>query len=343
MSEGQIISSYNVFVDTDRGTKSGDSSGDNFNLHLNEMNIDADKGQYIRLTVNNFSMYRNFPNVNANNNEIRLVTDVGPGDVLTTKNLTAQHYANFRDVGLEFAEQVRAALQTVTGVTATVNTATLTPSTTTVNGTSSRIIIFDVDFAANHGLSKCLIQFLEPNGDSYALLGGDRIASTADVTTSSVTVTTAVVNKVTVTCKYPCQRSTSQFVYLRTDLPSNGIESISLAHSGATTNSIHDVIHSDILARFPMDTEFVQYDAGTGREYFMNLTTVKHLQNIHFRLTDEHNRPLPVYAGQNTLGNLSFTLVMRVDIVQARQPAERFTPDPIRTVPPRMSTLMISP
>ena len=68
----QIVSSFNIFVDSDRGSPNSVSTGDDYQLNLTGVNLDADKGQIIRLTVNNFSMYKTFTNVNAHNSYFTL-------------------------------------------------------------------------------------------------------------------------------------------------------------------------------------------------------------------------------------------------------------------------------
>ena len=96
--------------------------------------------------------------------------------------------------------------------------------------------------------------------------------------------------------------------------------------------------HTNILGRFVIDTEVVQYFAGTGREYFIDLPTQRHLNNIRLYLTDHHGRLLSTFAPeQNTLGNLSFNLVLRCDIIQKRAPNENFTPPVQRTTPARFA------
>jgi hypothetical protein len=116
-------------------------------------------------------------------------------------------------------------------------------------------------------------------------------------------------------------------------------------------NFANDTINSDIIGRIPVDTEFCQYDAGTGRECFVNVQQ-KVLGNIRFRLTDNHNHPLGrtshsqsqtasgTGANQSTLGNLSFSMVLRVDVVQQRQVQELETPPLQSSVPARFSGVL---
>ena len=51
----QIVHSRNVFIDTTSGNNQ--SQGDDFNLELGANMLQAQDGQYMRLTLVNFNMY----------------------------------------------------------------------------------------------------------------------------------------------------------------------------------------------------------------------------------------------------------------------------------------------
>ena len=61
-----IVHSRNLFIDTTNGNNQ--SQGDDFNLELGANMLQAQDGQYMRLTLVNFNMYNNIYNVNATNN-----------------------------------------------------------------------------------------------------------------------------------------------------------------------------------------------------------------------------------------------------------------------------------
>jgi len=361
MSE-QIVSSFNVFVDSDRGSPNSISKGDDYHLNLTGVNLDAEKGQIIRLTVNNFSMYKTFTNVNAHNSKFILRnSQVTTG---TQLELPPKNHDTIHKIALDFANTLKTQLLTDSKAkqTAASNTLpasceieevngvkTITPvASAGVAGTSNNVISFKLVFKDTnddptaHGLTDVKVQFYEklPNtnddSDVFSLLGGNRIHKNNDTTTNSITVTLGA-NDITFTCLYPAQRHTEQFVYLRTNLTSNSLATSSLEagnHDYDTTN----VHHTNILGRFVIDSEVVQYAAGTGREYFIDLPTQRHLNNIRLYLTDHHGRPLSTFAPeQNTLGNLNFNLVLRCDIIQRRAPNEGFTPPVQRTAPARFS------
>lgn len=350
----QIVSSFNIFVDTDRGARNSTSKGDDYQLNLTGVNLDMDKGQICRLTVNSFSMYKTFTNVNIYNSNMNLRT-VGQDGVSRdrTVTLTPSNHDKIYEIAKDFGEQLATQLQAAViaagtaGVTATLDPATVTPAASVgVAGTSNNVIAFTIKFTNGgtntaHNLTSALVQFRETIGgvdqDTYSLLGGDRLAPN-DTINSSITVDVSVFNEVRVTCKYPAQRHTEQFVYLRTNLTSNTLATSSL-EAGHHTRDVTNVHHSNILGRFIIDTEVVQFSAGTGREYFIDLTSQRHVNNIRLHLTDHHGRDLPGAIGQNTLGNLNFSLVLRCDIIQKRAPNEGFTQPVQRSTPARFSNL----
>ena len=350
MSE-QIVSSFNIFVDSDRGSPNSISKGDDYHLNLTGVNLDAEKGQVIRLTVNNFSMYKTFTNVNAHNSKFLLRNNQDPSG--TQLELPHRNHDTIRAVAQDFADTLKT--QLLIDAVAANSTATkvvvqdLKPeSSAGVAGTSNNVISFKLEFqnAADapvaHDLTDVKVQFYEKlpitetDSDVFSLLGGNRIHDNTDTTTNSINVAISA-NDITFTGLYPAQRHTEQFVYLRTNLTSNSLATSSL-EAGNHSHDVTNVHHTNILGRFVIDTEVVQYAAGTGREYFIDLPTQRHLNNIRLYLTDHHGRLLSTFAPeQNTLGNLSFNLVLRCDIIQKRAPNENFTPPVQRTTPARFA------
>ena len=57
----KILETHALFIDTSAANKESLSRGDDFELHLNTQSIDADMGQFIRITLNEFSMYKTCP------------------------------------------------------------------------------------------------------------------------------------------------------------------------------------------------------------------------------------------------------------------------------------------
>ena len=347
MSE-TLINSFNLFIDTDQGNSTGVSTGDEYEIHLNSVNIDAAKGQFIRLTLTNFSMFKNFTNINQHNSRFALRDGTNQP---ATLDLTHTNYEFYNEIALDFATKIKDQFTSWGYTLAGTPITDITPAANVgSSNTTNRIISFKLNFAASgHGLNAgdVKVQFYEKYGDVdsdiYSLLGGNRIRgeySATDATSpSSITVDVTSTTELTFTCLYPAQKYTEQFVYLRSNLPSNNLETTSLrAGAGGSQDRVNDAHHSEIFARFPIDNEFIHWDNKTDREWFIDLpTSQNHLNFVKFRLTNAHGRNIGFYQGQNTLGNLNFTMAIRVDILQKYKPGERFTPDVPRSVPPRFS------
>lgn len=330
MSE-QIVNSYNIFVDSDNSLT---GNGTEFQVSVANAGVSCTEGQQIRCSLMSFNMYKNFYNVNENNNSLVVRTNIGA----TTITLTEKNYKTIGDIAVDLANKLITPLSADAPNTGSFEATTIEPSTnTTMDDTSNRIINIVLTFknagvATAHGLSSCILQSFSSVGDSAILLGGDRIEDPADTSTSSFNVSVAT-NTITITGKYPAQRSTDEHIYLRTDLPNNSLETQSLA-SGRSTHSTQ-VLSSDILAKIPIDHEFCHFEASTGREFFLNLTSTN-INTMRFYLRDSRDRLLPT-AGtgtkQRTLGNLHCSFVLRFDIIQRYNVGGLQTPPVPQNIP----------
>ena len=324
----KVVKSFNIFVDTDRGRHTGICTADNYELNLSRVNIEAGKNQHIRLTVQNFSMFKNFTNVNQNNNKFRLVAIATNGIPILDEivELPTKDYDDRTALAIAVSLAIRGRLDTIQGVTTSNGNNANNPI---VNDTKQISIL--INLAANHGLSQIFV--LSPdtaNGalnDNASLLGNKKgndenlvVPNPMDQNTlvqlTDEGATSTVLNdQFALQLPFPCQLQTEQFVYLRTNLGNSNLETSSL---GRVTSPITDAHHSDILGRFTIASQdFVQFDSPNNNEYFIDLKQ-NHLQGIKLRLTNSHNQPLPQIADQNKRGNLSFTCVLRCDIIQNR-------------------------
>jgi len=349
----QIVSSNNIFVDTGRGDSTGLSKGDDFTIHLNTQGLNADRGQYLRITLQEFSMYKTWTDVNENNNKV-ITRYSGGTTAVSAIELSKQNYSTLSDLAEEFAEKIGKDIITNVGAVSSITSVSLPANTTSITGTTDNIIKITITCNANHGLTDLKLQCYEGKGDSYALLGGNRINDGNDITTNSFTVDVSQPTKVIITGYYPAQRSTTPYIYLRTNLNTNAIETSSLS-SPTDQKFMEDTNPSNILAKIAVNTEFCVFSTSTGREFFLNLHQ-KHIQTIELYLTDERNRRLGrtteewnlnTASGSGTqqsiLGNLSFSSVLKVDVVQFQQPNELLKPAPANSLPARYSNLMLSP
>ena len=270
MSE-TILETHNLFIDTSCANKESGSRGDDFQLHLNTQSIDAGRNQFIRITLNDFSMYKTFTDVNDNNHAFIMKSTNVTSATFTIKDaLTKQNYDTLHDLAVNFANVVGTEIVRVSSGTATAFVVSnLTPdATTSINGTTDNIITFSITtqnggIDVAHDLTRFLVQFEEDEGDIYALLGGNRLYEDSEVL-SSILVDLTAPNTITFKCLYPAQRSTTSHIYLRTSLTTGSSETASL---GQETNidKAQEVSYSSILAKIPVNTEVFVYKANVDR------------------------------------------------------------------------------
>jgi hypothetical protein len=227
----------------------------------------------------------------------------------------------------------------VTAVGSGTSTVTLVlpDNTLQMDDTSDRII--SATFTNTTSSLAIAIQCYSADGDSYALIGGDRItsgtnASPLDNTTSSMSVTRTSGTVYTIASKYPAQRMTEEHVYLCSDIPNNNIETTALS-SGIISTLAH-INTTCILAKIPIDHEFINFNTATGREFIMNLPN-RTINTLRFYLRDSKGRLVGRQNGnsastggttQNTLGNFNCSFVVKVETVQTGKPSRLMTEPP---------------
>ena len=353
-----IIHSRNLFIDT----TSGSGKGDEFNLELGANMLQAQDGQFMRLTLVNFNMYNNIYAVNSTNNQFRVVSRYGPPQdvsqflgLSTLHSIPSKNYKSPGDIALAFAQAVQTQVQADARIASGNNALTTTLSgITTVDvqppqgdgfsSTGDRILQFKITTSVPHTLTSVKIECLERLGESWMLLGGDRLVDQYLVGTNTLgpgvvnqnsLISTVTTNEILIQGRYPMQRSTSPQVYLRCDLPNDNIETASLnkiVRTGVNFDG-DSSLSSNILGVFQLDHEFAHYD-NQENEFFLNLRS-KSLSHIRLFLTDRKNRKLThaVSSGddnQSTLGNLSFSCIIRIDTIQANIPRQlSVTPQPL--------------
>ena len=105
--DGTLVKSFNLFLDSDMPHDIGTSTGDSFDVHMNDVNIDSAQGQFIRLTLTSFSMFKNFPNINQYNSKF-VVRSNGKAQVCDLDHTNYQYYGELMN---DFAIQVERALK----------------------------------------------------------------------------------------------------------------------------------------------------------------------------------------------------------------------------------------
>jgi len=353
----QITSSINLFVDSSQG-HNAESKGDDYNVNLQDANIKCGDGEHFRMTLNNFSMAKNFHDVNENNNEFRFKTNLFDQRLLFLKK---GNYASVHDLAVEFADKVRHNIVLHTGGDVLPHTNVLPDANVNSN---TGVISFTINTSVDHGLTSAFIQFNSDVSESYALLGGDRvqngrIACGCVSESPSIDVDFTGAKTIKVACRYPAQRSTMPYVYLRAPgTLNNNIETRGLRHPSDTHTS--DTAHSDILGRAVVaSNEWVQYTARTEKDFFIDIHQ-KHLNVLRLRLTDSKNRSIGhnpyrssaelgieftepgLNPNHSTLGNLSFSAVIRIDTIKTKKIEHLDTLHHSPSVPARFSNGIVN-
>ena len=359
-----IVNSFNLFLDSEKSTLVGDkqSEGDNVKLHFEGNSIEAGDGEIIRLSLLNFTMYNNIYHVNGNNNTLKIFAGGSISSISADSGantyLTPQYIERLHAISTNFGNSLIPHLKTraIANGASTVdkfvvtNAAPLTSSQMQSTGTRLLDVTLEAQTSADapvaHALTDVTIQCLESEGDSYTILGANRLDGTPAKTDTSFKISFPTTTTIRIQGYYPMQRTSDPYVYVRCNQAQTGLEMSVLQKAIGGSNV--DVVNSNILAKAFRQVEFIHYDSATGEEYFMNLQTKK-LSNIDIFLTDSKGRHLgrrinqthnKTASGlinqlgintfesdnQSTQGNLFFTGVIRVDIVKVRDVRKLETP-----------------
>jgi len=324
----QLLRSSLAFIDSDYSVN---GEADNFAIDIPANQINCADRQFIRLILQEFHGYKNFYNINTTNNTLRVKINASSfADVV----IAPGNYETYNEIVSALGDALITALATL-GATYTKNTATITPGTNVIpSSTSDRIMNLDLVYGSGTTITTMVLQAREIENtydansfsDSFALLGGRKVNSSADTSSSSFNITVGGGGDVNIKSYYPMQRSTCEHLYLRTSLVNNNLGSKS-THTGG--NHGQDLSGTNILAKIPVQSEFLGYSSDSGTGYFVDIP-LRNLTHIQFTITDHKGRRLPEVAPlQNTLGNMNYNFVVRIDIVQygpSPQPNELLVP-----------------
>ena len=323
----EIVKSRLVFVDSDSVVNDG--VGTDFNISFPSGQISAGDGQFLRISLQNFSMLRNFYSINENNNTCAVRTDTTP--TFGSVSITPGEYETYYDIVENFATNLATYFQTnqPAGGSYSVDTASIRPlQNKTSQSTTNRIMQFTINSSNAHSMTTSTViqcrdydtRDADPTArqrdfnDSYEILGGRRITDAADLTTQSFTIdVTTDPQKITVTGFYPMQRFTQEALYLHSDLASTNFASHHFSRD--TTSNTLRLTSTTMFAKMPVYAETVNYDSSQHQDYYFDYFG-DNLTNMRLFIRDCNGRPIPE-AGvtQSTVGNLNFTLVLRIDTI----------------------------
>ena len=357
----QITNSINLFIDTERASIVGDkqSRGDNLHYGFEGNTIECKDGEVIRLSLVEFYMPNNQYTIDAKNSMATLkctINGTAMAAGLVKDVIEIGNYYDVHDIAINFASTLAASLQAIPTMTAFGNVtvtnnnlaAELAPPTGWTPGATGyvgqpekKLLDVTINTQHDHLITNLVISCLITNGETYLVLGGERIDDTNNLTTSfKITLGAKTIQ---VQGYYPMQLITEPHVYLRCSLGQNGLESSILSTDDNTYNN--DIVGSNILAKIPRNIENYSYAGNSQNEFFLTLQQRK-LNSIGLFLTDSKSRPIgrsknsgkQTSAGmessvarvnndinyeketQSSLGNLYFTATIRVDIIKMYNP-----------------------
>lgn len=350
MAVETITKSFNIFIDSGLGDNTENNTGIDYQLNFNDIGIECPKDGFFRLSVLDFNMIKTFTNINHHNSLFILALEDGGITSYYDLNIPHKNYAILYDLAVEFYNTI--ATQIMAYVNAqTANTldnfelSNVNPiNSAGVAGTSNNVLSGKMVFKKGATIvditgfvTSCKIQtyIKTPRTDKYTtayqILGSKLIQDVTDVTSSSMTTTLDLANgAITITAFYPGCRFNEPYIYLRCSLPSDNLATSALDYFTLQTGDKTDLNHSNILARFPIQSEVVDYRANSLDEFMIDVHQ-NHLTNVNFYLTMCHGHSIPEFnTSQIVLGNLSFSMTLRCDIIRRIQNNEvNFSPTPI--------------
>ena len=299
----KIIDSFNIYTCSDRGEENPSSTGDVFELNMNNSKIDIQKGQFFRLSLVNFSMFKPFTNINNTNDRFLLRTVDVNTNTANNGEVTIQHgnYKTVNSIMKAFSKALRDELliraQAANSTATDCDISDKQPaSDVTAEGDSDNIISFTLNFKDTnkndtaHNLADtsiyCYDRFATGASNAHQILGAKRIRGLPEVVggvplgDKSYEIEdgahTGGSTNITVKGIFGAQRLSEPFVYLRTSLGNStkNLETSSLSDAVATRANVSHVHSSNIFAKIPIDVEFCHFGSQHGNEYFMNLHNV---------------------------------------------------------------------
>ena len=333
-----VVNSYNIFVDTERNL-SQDSTGDNIHLPLGQTPITCGSNEYIRLTLQEFSMYKSWNNVNSSNSTFR-VADTGGEE---TANIVEGNYKTARKMlNVGFLPKLQTALENLVGGGKTVALTLDNPTASATIEDNTNIARITAVYSSAHNYSASALPQLRcyvADGKSYQLLGAKRITDPADTTTYSWNPT--LINGTTIQFDlfYPAQHATETHVYLRVGEQNTNIATSGLSSSNLDTKKT-EIASTKILGIIPIDTQYARFVASNDMVFFTHILS-KQISHLQIQITDSNGNQFPLTdPTQDKLGNRWFNCVIKVDIVSlgTNAPHSINNPNTQETTAPRFST-----
>ena len=260
----KIIDSFNIYTCSDRGEENPSSTGDVFELNMNNSKIDIQKGQFFRLSLINFNMSKSFTNINSTNDRFILYTK----DILGVNNYTQiiiphGNYRSINSITTAFSKAIRDVLllraQQGGSQATDVNTSDQKPDTTdTADGNSDNIISFK-------------IKFKDTNKNFY-------ISPQFNINDSHILLKISLIKKILLS-----------YLYRAKSLDYKILESLKIVHTGywlvpkelICIDQLEKKDNSKSRVQLKIE-EYLTYRYGDWRKKVSNWSTTKHDRGLYF-------------------------------------------------------------
>jgi len=325
-----LVSSKNIFLTTSPagGLDSGVDDGINtFRATMNSVPLQTQNGEYGKISLVDFTMYRNFFYVNAKNNHVFYRLTEVDGTVTDGDFILEKGDFILPDVQSNFSKKLAQALNAETGISGVTVTNVVTKLPAYPNETGNRKMNVKLTFA-NNTVASLILQCRNYNNngvdndgtntsdffnDSYALLGARKTDfNDVDFTSGSgFNVTISGDGKeVTIKSTYVMQTGTVPDIYLRCQEVVDNLESETFKLSGNGGSSAN-IVSSTILGVIPVKqmsditNDIVRYRGDTSSPYFI-FSDNRNISELFFRITDSHGRSIVPLSNPLSPENGSF-------------------------------------
>jgi len=292
----------------------------------------ATGNEAISLTLQSFSIRRNWYNINATNNTgyIYEINNTSAFEFQITPGV----YTSFTALKTAIEAALDACIAANSQLSVWLTAATVAYDSTTRLFTIS--LTKDGSYTNRQFQIRCFaIKGAPPAGvsqqggfnDLYEILGGSPLRS-ATATGASLEITSSAGAAVEVLrSRYPAALNTLDAIYIHLPTLETG-NFMSTGHESHVVDSLR-LIESSIFARIPFDDstfteahEVIQFE-DNGGDAFQSMMTRKSLENLDIRVTDAKGRSLAsVGEDQANLGLMAFKMAIRYDVFIPPQPKE---------------------
>ena len=274
----------------------------------------VDKNEHMRISLESFTMARNFYNVNANNNTFYVRDKSASTHTYTEVVIQEGDYATFDGTNTSMGKAIEDALSDAgfsnSSVTYDTNTRLYEINMSSASNWSSNhdFVCFQI---TDNSVPPTNVSSSGKFNDSCELLGGRPTKSSTNIKPAFTTNGSSVFTGV-----YPASLYTLKAIHMRTNLQTHSYQTPNFDANRENSS----LIPSDIFAKifvshheanvFTPEKGLIQYSDNGANAFAIDLQN-KTLPEITIRLTDDKGRELPAAEHQHADGNLSYLATLK--------------------------------